>query len=318
MTLRENPGKNRLPATAKSRVFRVAATNSDVSVKSHKRGGVTRAYHRGVKLLPAVLLFFALASSRAALAQDSVEWTKDGRWLIVQSGFLRDAMSSRDAIDAFDAWTGELMHLEHESSSCMTGEPSEGDAPVADCRAEQDRMAAEWGKTSATFLKAHAPRTDAVAAPLLTVDGAANCGSGAKTLTLTLKSPERTLRVDCKGVSEPVTVRAFASSDKQWVVAVYGIENGETRVAALSAHASVDLLNAGKASRLGPKLEKAGFPAAHQGTSRDAHARPQVFAKKGFEDDAKRIAAALGWPADSVAPLTWATPWAITVVAVVD
>jgi hypothetical protein len=72
----------------------------------------------------------------------------------------------------------------------------------------------------------------------------------------------------------------------------------------------VDLLDG--AALAGP-LAKAGFTIGHRGRAQKAREQPVIYAAQGVEDLARTLAAALGLAPSAVQPLTWQTPFAITV-----
>jgi hypothetical protein len=104
------------------------------------------------------------------------------------------------------------------------------------------------------------------------------------------------------------------SPDAQWVVACPA--DTTTREWVLwPGLPRVDVLDAGAGSvdAAAAKLKTAGFVAAHTGKSQSAHAKTEIFYAVGFDADATQVAAALGVDAAAAKPVTWSTPFAITV-----
>lgn len=117
----------------------------------------------------------------------------------------------------------------------------------------------------------------------------------------------------------PPEVRVFWAPDEQWVAVVS--DAGALRLPrpfALPGIAKVDLLDAGlgaKSAALVATLKAAGWAPAHQAKAKAKREKSQVFVMKGFEEDGKAVATLLGLPADSVQPLTWPSPYAVTIAA---
>lgn len=120
-------------------------------------------------------------------------------------------------------------------------------------------------------------------------------------------------------VDSPPEVCVFWSPDEQWV-ALQSIA-GELRLprpSAMPGIAKVDLLDAGlgaKSAEVVAKLKAAGWGPAHQAKAKAKRAKTEVFVMKGFEEDGKAVAAVLGLSADAVQPLTWQSPYAVTIAA---
>lgn len=105
------------------------------------------------------------------------------------------------------------------------------------------------------------------------------------------------------------------SADEQWVAYV---PPGSLHASLYPAIARVDVLDAGagkKLTELVKKLEAAGYAPSHQGKAKTPRATSEIFVKKGFEEDGKLVAKALGLPEGAVKPLTWPSPYAVTIAA---
>lgn len=117
----------------------------------------------------------------------------------------------------------------------------------------------------------------------------------------------------------PPEVCLFWSPDEQWVAA--NSIAGALRLPrpfAVPGIAKVDLLDAGigaKSAALTATLKAAGWEPAHQAKAKAKRAKTEIFVMKGFEEDGKAIATLLGLPATAVQPLTWASPYAVTIAA---
>lgn len=120
----------------------------------------------------------------------------------------------------------------------------------------------------------------------------------------------------------PPEVMVFWSPDEQWV-AVHSVAGllRLPRPFVMPGIAKVDLLDAGigaKSAALLATLKAGGWEPAHQARAKAKREKTQVFVMKGFEDDGKAIASLLGLPAESVQPLTWASPYAVTIAAAAE
>lgn len=96
------------------------------------------------------------------------------------------------------------------------------------------------------------------------------------------------------------------------------VPRGHFAVASRKALASVDLLDAGAgagADKLALALAGAGFRVAHRGKAAAARPATLVFFAPGFEAEAREIATVIGAAADAVQPLSWKSPYAITIAA---
>jgi hypothetical protein len=93
-------------------------------------------------------------------------------------------------------------------------------------------------------------------------------------------------------------------------------EQGHAYLGVLTAKnlAAVDLLVAGgTAEAAADKLAAAGFRVAHQAAAVKKRSDTAVYFAPGFKDEAEAVAQALGAPAAAVQPLSWKTPYAVTV-----
>lgn len=99
-----------------------------------------------------------------------------------------------------------------------------------------------------------------------------------------------------------------------WVVARG--DNGHAHLGVLTARnlGALDVLVAGGAAQ--PALDalaEAGFRVAHQGAAVKKRSGTAVYFATGFEAEAAQVAQVLGAPASAVQPLSWKTPYAVTV-----
>lgn len=97
-----------------------------------------------------------------------------------------------------------------------------------------------------------------------------------------------------------------------------GVRHAHVTVASRRVLASVDLLDAGagaKADVLALRLSHAGFRVAHRGKALTARPSTAVFFAPGFEPEAREVAAVIGAKSDAVQPLSWDSPYSITVAA---
>ncbi|MGZ6142124.1 MAG: LytR C-terminal domain-containing protein [Myxococcales bacterium] len=91
---------------------------------------------------------------------------------------------------------------------------------------------------------------------------------------------------------------------------------GHARIGVVTAAnlAALDLLAAGgDPEAAADKLAAAGFRVAHRAAAVKKRGDTAVYFAPGFEDEAKGVAQALGAPASAVQPLSWKTPYAVTV-----
>jgi hypothetical protein len=82
--------------------------------------------------------------------------------------------------------------------------------------------------------------------------------------------------------------------------------------------ATIDLLDAGAgagAQALGTRLEKAGFVVSHRARAEKTRAATEIYFAEGFEAEAQEAAKVAGVPAEAVKPLSWKSPYGITVAA---
>jgi len=80
----------------------------------------------------------------------------------------------------------------------------------------------------------------------------------------------------------------------------------------------VDLLDAGAGTRLdelATRVTASGFRVAHRGKAKTPRTTTDVYYATDFEAEAREVAKALGLPGEAVQPLTWKSPYPITVAA---
>lgn len=82
--------------------------------------------------------------------------------------------------------------------------------------------------------------------------------------------------------------------------------------------AAIDLLDAGAGPAtdgIAAKLGDGGFRLMHRGKAQTARQTTEIFFAPGFENDARDVARLVGAVSDAVKPLTWKTPYSITIAA---
>jgi hypothetical protein len=96
------------------------------------------------------------------------------------------------------------------------------------------------------------------------------------------------------------------------------VERAHFAVVSRRAFASVDLLDAGAGSTfatLAARIEKAGFRIGHKGKAQAQRPTTLIYFAPGFEKEAREVAQIAGAAPESVQPLSWKSPHAITVAA---
>jgi hypothetical protein len=90
------------------------------------------------------------------------------------------------------------------------------------------------------------------------------------------------------------------------------------KVLDLEKLAQVELLDAGAGKdvdKLARKVSTAGLKVARKGKAQTPRERTELFFAPGFEGVARKLASALGVPAEAVKPRDWQAPYALTVAA---
>jgi len=90
------------------------------------------------------------------------------------------------------------------------------------------------------------------------------------------------------------------------------------KVLNLEKLAQVELLDAGAGKdidKLARKVSTAGLSVARKGKAQTPRERTELFFAPGFEGVARKLASALGVPAEAVKPRDWQAPYALTVAA---
>ncbi|MFL5318202.1 MAG: LytR C-terminal domain-containing protein [Myxococcaceae bacterium] len=281
-----------------------------------------------MRLWPGALLLL----SSAALADVTVNRSKDGRYFAVEDEALVDASSTAYTFETIDLGNGgKVETFTYTSNNCMTGDSSEDGAQSAsECRKEQQAQSKEYEAKVAAWKKKH-PVTEAKASRTGASGGVVQAsGKGVKPTETGFEVPagETVWTIPAKGRRPTHQDRAkyesegaadvYWSEDGQWVLVVFSAEQQRAQVQLIPAMARVDLLDAGagaSANAIAKTLEAAGYPAAHQGKAGSPHARTEIFFAPGFEAEAQQVGTALGATREDVKPVSWGTPYAITVAA---
>lgn len=276
---------------------------------------------RAVCAVPLVVVACAAGAARADL------WAKDGRSALITFVEMTGAVTANHHAVVVDLCTKKTEDLGYESSNCQSGDDTKaGERAVADCIRDRAKNEAASTKKIEAWRKAHdavetkpAPSSPDGAGSVAIVRGDVRQESGETFATATFKVTSKA-RPDHEGSLDLVGTRiepsATWSPDGQWVLAEGPGPDDTVVYAFVAGVARVDLLDAGagaSTAALAAKLGAAGYAPSHQGKSSAPHKVTDVYFAPGFQADAERVAAANG--ASAPQPLTWCTPYAITVAA---
>lgn len=291
----------------------------------------------------ALSLFATVAAADDEDQKDPSQWVGGSRYFILSSfayapNFDKTLPTEPGTFAAvLDPTTGKVEQFRRIEETCNGPMGNQPTRPG--CAARVAAEAAAYERALTPFRKAGA-RTDAVVArkapaskvlvevwndegPLeATRDDATSAffyGAKGTSFRVRVAAPGRPIHEAPLPPDSPPEVRVFWSPDEQWVAVVS--DGGELRLPrpfAVPGIAKVDLLDAGigaKSAALAATLKAAGWEPAHQAKAKAKREKTQVFVMKGFEEDGKAVAGLLGLSAESVQPLTWSSPYAVTIAA---
>lgn len=114
------------------------------------------------------------------------------------------------------------------------------------------------------------------------------------------------------------TRAAMAWQVDRWTVGRGNLPRTQIGVVTKRSLAGIDLLDAGASTGLGAVAERLGaegFRVAHQGKATTPRNATEIYFAPGYEVDAREAAKLLGIGDAAVKPLTWKTPYPITIAA---
>lgn len=283
-----------------------------------------------------------------ALAQDEEhsepsQWVGGSRYFILSSFAYAPnydkTLPAQPATFAavLDPLTGNVEQFHRMEEMCNG--PMGNQPTTPGCQARVAAEAAAYARALAPFRKAGAltnavvkreAPTSRVVAEVWSSEGALTptrddatsaffYGAKGTSFRLRIAAPKRPVHEVPLPAEGAPDVAVFWSPDEQWVAAQSLA--GPLRLPrpfVVPGIAKVDLLDAGigaKSAALVSTLKAAGWEPAHQAKAKAKREKTQVFVMKGFEEDGKAIATLLGLTADAVQPLTWPSPYAVTIAA---